>query len=66
MPTLRIPPCLDLHYLVDETRAWQPPIPDSELLVLPGDADHVAASHAAQCVQATLAFIEGRDPDDGR
>jgi hypothetical protein len=51
---------------VDETRAWQPPIPDSGLLVLPGDADHVAASHAAQCVQATLAFIEGRDPDDGR
>jgi 3-oxoadipate enol-lactonase len=51
---------------VDETRAWQPPIPDAGLLVLPGDADHVTASHAAQCVQATLAFIEGRDPDDGR
>jgi len=49
---------------VDETRAWQQTIPDSELLVLPGDSYHVAASHAAQCVQATLEFIERRDPDD--
>ena len=48
---------------VDETRAWQQTIPDSELLVLPGDSYHVAASDAAQCAQATLAFIERRDPD---
>jgi 3-oxoadipate enol-lactonase len=48
---------------VDETRAWQQKIPDSELLVLPGDSYHVAASHAVQCAQATLAFIERRDPD---
>jgi 3-oxoadipate enol-lactonase len=51
---------------VEETRAWQQAIPDSELLVLPGDSYHVAASHAAQCAEATLAFIERRDPDDGR
>jgi 3-oxoadipate enol-lactonase len=48
---------------VDETRAWQKTIPDSELLVLPGDSYHVAASHAVQCAQATLEFIERRDPD---
>jgi hypothetical protein len=32
--------------------------------VLPGDSYHVAASDAACCAQATLAFIERRDPDD--
>jgi 3-oxoadipate enol-lactonase len=51
---------------VDETRAWQQMIPDSELLVLPGDSYHVAASHAVQCAQATLAFLARRDPDAGR
>jgi pimeloyl-ACP methyl ester carboxylesterase len=49
---------------VDETRAWQQMIPDSELLVLPGDSYHVAASDAERCAQATLQFIERRDPDD--
>src|SRR4029453_8115180 len=48
---------------VDETRAWQEMIPDSELLVLPGDSYHVAASDAVPCAQATLTFIERRDPD---
>jgi pimeloyl-ACP methyl ester carboxylesterase len=47
---------------VDETRAWQQTIPDAELRVLPGDSYHVAASHAVQCAQATLAFIERRGP----
>ena len=47
---------------VDDTRAWQQTIPDSELLVLPGDSYHVAASHAVQCAQAALAFIARRDP----
>ena len=51
---------------VDETRAWQQTIPDSELLVLPGDSYHVAASDATQCAQASLAFIERRDPDKQR
>jgi pimeloyl-ACP methyl ester carboxylesterase len=49
---------------VNETRAWQQTIPDSELLVLPGDSYHVAASHAAQCAQVTLEFIERREPGD--
>jgi pimeloyl-ACP methyl ester carboxylesterase len=43
---------------VEETRAWQQIIPNSDLLVLPGNSYHVAASHAIQCAQATLAFIE--------
>jgi pimeloyl-ACP methyl ester carboxylesterase len=49
---------------VDETRAWQQTISDSELLVVSGDSYHVAASDAVQCAQATLAFIERRDLDD--
>jgi len=48
---------------VGETRAWQQMIPDSELLVLPGDSYHVAASDAEECARATLQFIERRDPD---
>lgn len=42
---------------VDETRAWQTKIPRSELLVLPGDSYHVAASDADRCAVETLAFI---------
>jgi pimeloyl-ACP methyl ester carboxylesterase len=51
---------------VNETRAWQQTIPDSELLVLPGDSYHVAASHAAQGAQAALEFIAHRDPDNSK
>ena len=42
---------------VDETRAWQQQIPNSSLLVLPGNSYHVAASHAERCATATLDFI---------
>ena len=42
---------------VDETRVWQQQIPNSSLLVLPGDSYHVAASHAERCAAATLDFI---------
>jgi 3-oxoadipate enol-lactonase len=45
---------------VEEMRAWQQQIPDSELLVVPGDSYHVAATHADRAAQATLEFIEGR------
>jgi pimeloyl-ACP methyl ester carboxylesterase len=45
---------------VAETRAWQQQISDSELVVLPGDSYHVAASDAEQCAQATLQFVERR------
>jgi len=42
---------------VAETRAWQQQIPNSELLVVPGNSYHVAASHPDDCARATLAFI---------
>ena len=45
---------------VEETRAWQKMIPDSELKVLPGNSYHVAATHAEQCAQAALEFIGRR------
>jgi 3-oxoadipate enol-lactonase len=44
---------------VEETRAWQNMIPDSRLLVLPGNSYHVAASDADRCAQETLRFITG-------
>ena len=43
---------------VAETRSWQEQIGSSELLVLPGNSYHVAASHAERCAEVTLAFIQ--------
>lgn len=45
---------------VEETRAWQQRIPDSELLVLPGNSYHVAATHADRAAETTLDFIARR------
>jgi pimeloyl-ACP methyl ester carboxylesterase len=45
---------------VEETRAWQQAIAGSELLVIPGNSFHVAASDAERCAQATLDFIGRR------
>jgi len=42
---------------VEQTRAWQRQIPNSQLLVLPGDSYHVAVTDAERCAQATLDFI---------
>jgi 3-oxoadipate enol-lactonase len=47
---------------VEETRAWQEQIPDSELVVLPGNSYHVAATHAEPAAHATLDFIKRRRP----
>src|ERR1700675_2362050 len=41
-------------------RAWQEQIPGSELVVLPGNSYHVAATHADQSAAATLEFIGRR------
>jgi pimeloyl-ACP methyl ester carboxylesterase len=49
---------------VADTRAWQETIPDSELLVLPGNSYHVAATHAEPGVEATLDFIARRAPPE--
>ncbi|MGH7344872.1 MAG: alpha/beta fold hydrolase, partial [Candidatus Rokuibacteriota bacterium] len=43
---------------VEETRAWQRTIRSSELLVVPGNSFHVAASDAERCARATLDFID--------
>ncbi|HTE14711.1 MAG TPA: alpha/beta hydrolase [Burkholderiales bacterium] len=43
---------------VEHTRTWQQLIPDSTLLVLPGNSYHVAATHAEACAEAVMKFIE--------
>lgn len=45
---------------VEATREWQRRIPASELMVVPGDSYHVAATHADQCAAASLDFIRRR------
>jgi 3-oxoadipate enol-lactonase len=42
---------------VEQNRAWQQQIPNSRLLVLPGNSYHAAITHARECAEATLAFI---------
>jgi pimeloyl-ACP methyl ester carboxylesterase len=42
---------------IEENRAWQQQIPNSRLLVLPGDSYHVALTDADTCAEATLEFI---------
>ena len=46
---------------VDIMRQWQQMIPNSRLLVLPGDSYHAAASDAERCARETLAFIRGEN-----
>jgi pimeloyl-ACP methyl ester carboxylesterase len=43
---------------VEETRGWQRTIRNSELLVVPGNSFHAAASDAERCARATLDFID--------
>ncbi len=42
---------------VAQNRAWQQQIPNSKLLVLPGNSYHVALTNADACAKATLDFI---------
>jgi 3-oxoadipate enol-lactonase len=42
---------------VAETRAWQEKVPHSELVVLPGNSFHVAASDPERCAEALLDFL---------
>jgi len=42
---------------VDQNRAWQQQIPNSRLVVLPGDSYHVALTNPDGCAKATLDFI---------
>jgi pimeloyl-ACP methyl ester carboxylesterase len=43
---------------VEVTREWQATIPNSELLVLPGDSYHVAAADPDVCAEKVLEFIQ--------
>jgi pimeloyl-ACP methyl ester carboxylesterase len=43
---------------VAQTREWQEKVAHSELVVLPGDSFHAAASHPEQCAKALLDFIK--------
>ncbi len=43
---------------LESTRAWQQTIPNSELLVIPNDSFHVAATAPDEAAAATLAFID--------
>ena len=45
---------------VEDTRAWQMEIPNSRLVVLPGNSHHVAASAPDRCAKETLAFLSGQ------
>jgi 3-oxoadipate enol-lactonase len=56
-PTLVITTEGSTHTSVGVTRAWQQAIPNSTLLVLPGDSYHVAASHPERCARAALELI---------
>lgn len=44
---------------VAENREWQQQIPDSRLLVLPGNSYHVATTHADECCRALIEHIGG-------
>ena len=45
---------------IEETRAWQQQVPNSELLVLPGNSYHIAVTNPDRCAKATLDFIQRR------
>jgi 3-oxoadipate enol-lactonase len=42
---------------VEENRAWQQMIPDSRMIVLPGNSYHAAVTDAEACARATIEFI---------
>ena len=48
---------------VEQTRRWQQQIPNSKLLVLPGNSYHVAVTDAEACAKAALDFIRQNSLD---
>jgi pimeloyl-ACP methyl ester carboxylesterase len=56
-PTLVITTENNPLYPLEKVRAWQSRIPNSELLTVPGNSYHIAATAAAQCARGTLDFI---------
>lgn len=45
------------------TEGWQQQIPNSRLLILPGNSYHVAASHPDACARETLKFIRSHSKE---
>lgn len=55
-------PDLEMFYRVDDfTDPWQQKVPHSELVVLPGDSFHVAATDPDRCAAALLDFLVRHD-----
>ena len=48
---------------IEQTRAWQEQVPNSELLVLPGDSYHIAVTDPDRCARETLDFIQRHSAD---
>ncbi len=59
-PTLVITTHDNPLYPLEKVQAWQSRIPNSELLTVPGDSYHIAATAPAHCARATLEFIRSR------
>lgn len=47
---------------VQENREWQEQIPNSQLVVLPGNSYHVAATHADECCRVLLEHLDRQNP----
>lgn len=61
-PTLVVAPETSTKTPAATIREWQERIPGSELLVLPSDAYHIAASRPIECAQHVVGFIKRRSP----
>lgn len=46
---------------IEATKAWQQTIPRSQLLVIPNDSFHIAATAPDEAAQATLRFIDAQE-----
>ena len=57
-PTLVITSDHSKLFSVEKARAYQLQIPNSRLVVIRGDAYHIAAANADECVTHTLAFLK--------
>jgi pimeloyl-ACP methyl ester carboxylesterase len=63
-PTLVITTKDNPLYSLAKVQAWQSRVARSELLALPGDSYHIAATAPEQCARATLAFIARQRSQD--
>jgi len=64
LPTIRCPVLAitsdSALHPVSEVEAWRARLPDSEMVVVPGDGYHASASQPEACVTAALDFIRRR------